>query len=619
MIVVIFPLCESECFMTRDTSMRQGGRRYNFAEHGNSEFGSRQGQYLVRNNLAEVWGPTFGNGTTTIRAFPAKNPDDPTGQAWDPYRLSGEPNHFGDWLRRYPAIRSFGDPGVTMIIGDPANPQDDKFASPAWVLYNSIDRAVANKQDQQGWAGLLRGGAGRGAQLCKPSEVYLVQGCIIKHKEKVYSPPQGLAPDHKLVVFSLSTSAGQAMMGELNKVREGYTGSDADWEQMYANGDPVGLDAGRFITFYKLADGDPRVQQTPVAQAGWNLQSPQGGRNMGQSRSQEPAGYGCFMEPAFGNISAAFRPYEGYIAGKVMPWEQLLYFPTIDEQAMRIADKFPVDVIMYAWRDHPQWIPDSVRQRAVAAVSAAVPAFPQGYGAPGGFGLPGMPPMPAGSAPGSFPPAGAYSPPTAITYPPATAALPAYPPAAPVAAGQPPYQPAATPPGFFPGAAPTATPPGFFPGAAPAAPAYPQPQPQPQPQPPAPAYPQPQPQTQLQPPTFQQQPAAPVAHTPPGFFPQPANAPGFFPQPTHAPGVMDSAMPAGGIPPVGYAAPVLATPPPLHPDPFQNRPVPAGVPAQAPAAAQPPAAPSGRGQAAFAAAMAAAQVPPPPGFSPPPQ
>ncbi len=387
----------------RDSSLRQRGntRRYSFADHGNSNQGTKQGKFIIKNNAAQHWNPCWGEGVTVIRPYPARSVEQ--GVTWDPYRFSDANGDFGDWIRRYDAVRNFGDPGVTFIIADPADPvREDPQNLPAWVLFNAIDRAVNAGQEQQGWAGLLRGGRGRSPVLSRPSEVYLLQGAIMQNKSELYNPPRGFGED-KPLVLELSMNAGVSLVTELNRKVENGSAPDGDWEHLFLNGDPVGLANGRFITFYKLADGDPRVRQQQQA-GGWNT-APQ---TQNGQRQQEPIGFGCYLEPTFNGMPANLQQFEQQLIGKVQPWDEILWFPTVDEQAHLISDKFPPDMILYAWRDHPHWIPEAIRNRAVAqhAVNAPAGGWQQGWGAqqPGqqpGFGAP-----PAGGF--GAPPAGGF-------------------------------------------------------------------------------------------------------------------------------------------------------------------------------------------------------------------
>lgn len=376
--------------MTRDTSMRQRPRRrYQFSQHGQSEQGQRAGNYLIVNNQADLWSPAYGAGVTTIRIFPGlclENPNE-----WDPYRFPStdqqDPLGFGDWIRRYPAVRSMGDPPVTFVQFDPADPLDDPQMTPGWMLFRAIDRAVAAGQDRAGWASLLRGSAGRGAQLSKPSEVYLVQCVVCQYKNRPYNPPKGFGSEDRLVVMELGPSAGMAMIQEMHREVEGYQGDPDDFEHRYVNGDPISLHNGRFINFYTLKDGDPRQMQQTGSQ-GWNMGGQQGGQTSGRGGQQDPIGYGCFMEPTFGGVPANFTQYEPFIHSRVRSWDDIIRVPTLEEQAHLLADKFPPEVIEYAWSARPEWIPEEVRRRARAVHTMTMPQnTPEGgFGQNGGFG-----------------------------------------------------------------------------------------------------------------------------------------------------------------------------------------------------------------------------------------
>jgi|GEM_PF-2517243 len=559
--------------MPRDTSLRQrGNRRYSFAEHGNTTQGQRQGKYIIKNNLADHWNPCYGDGVTVIRIYPQRNPEDTSGESWDPYRFSAEYNAFGDWLRMYPAARSMGNPSCTFIMSDRSTGlMENEKSLPAWVLFDAIDQAVTNGQEQQGWAAMLKGGKGRGAMLPRPSEVYLVQCAIMQHKTQQYNPPKGFNPDDKPIVMELSQSAGLAMLAELNLVNEVAQPIEGDWESMFLSGDPISLDTGRFVTFYKLGDGDPRQAQVQE-QGGWN--APQQG---GVGGREKQIGYGCFLEPTFNGIPANLRAYEATVASKVCPWEDILWFPTVEEQANLLASSFPPDVILYAFRDHPEWIPETVRRTAVAATQVAAPQAADQRQQPG-----------------------APAQPTAVTAPGVPPAGPAFPAAAPAGFGapapveaQPQAQAPAQPQGFGAPAPAQAPMPGT---AAPivAAPAGPTGGPPPVAPPQgfgAPA----------QPVGFG---APPAAEAPADVAPQPATVPPTAPDagemawgqqgnPVAQAPVAQTELPVAGVPPVAAASPPMQVQQP-------------GVPGQAPnAMTPPPAAQPSRAQAALAAAQAA--------------
>ena len=597
--------------MTRDASMRQRQRRnYSFGDYGASETTARQGNYLIKQNMADLWSPAYGQGVTTIRIFPALSPEDGT---WEPYRWPStdpyDPLKFSDFIRRYSAVRSMGDPGVTFIQLDPTNPQvEDSQMTPAWLLYRAIDRAVATGQDRQGWASLLRGSVGRGAMLPKPTEVYLVQGVIMSYKGRAYSPPKGFGAADKTVVIELGHSAGVALVQELNREREGYTGNPDDFEARYANGDPVSLNGGRFVSFYTLKDGDPRQAQQQAAH-GWQGVAAGNQHGAAGGRQADPIGYGCFMEPSFGTVPARLAEYDALVRQKVRQWDDMLYFPTIEQQAALLADKFPAEVITYAWSGHPEWIPEEVRRRAVGAVSLAMPGMP---------GMPGMPVAPGVGA-GVGPAMGGWQQGVAAPYQSPYPTQPAFPmqQAPPGAFGgmppmmppqqqlspppqqmQPPTQPLTSPAHeAVPQVAAQAAVGGW--GAVPASSAQAAPAPQPtQPLPPPQQF-SPPPQ-QFAPPA---QPAPPAAMGW-GMQPNTAAAP-----PAH--GVTDTALMSGSVPPA--AAPILppqpAAPSPVLPQMATPQPQqqPMTPPQQAAGFDQVPTAPPA-GQSPAAIALARAQA-----------
>ncbi len=344
-------------------------RRYSMSEFGRPDREAGRGNYLLKSGRGTVWRPTWGDGGTTVRILPVRNVDDPS--TWEPYRFSSQPVDYGDWIRKYPVCRNMGDTDpVTFIAYDPADPsvtRDHLRATPGWILYHAIDRAVANGQEQQpGWGALLKGSANRGAALSPPTEVYLMQVFVMQHGSSVYSPPKGFGREDKTIVLELTRGTGEALMGELDRVRPDYNGPQDDWENMMVHGDPVSLRHGRFIQFYNLKR-DPRRPR--MSAAGWAS----GG---GAAGSEDRVGFGLYIDQTFNGMSADLSAYEDVVAAKVQPWDDILHFPSIEEQAQLLADRFPPGVILYAWRDYPSWIPESVRRRAVNARTFPVASAP---------------------------------------------------------------------------------------------------------------------------------------------------------------------------------------------------------------------------------------------------
>lgn len=115
----------------------------------------------------------------------------------------------------------------------------------------------------------------------------------------------------------------------------------------------------------------------------------------------ESKGYGVFITKTLdggeSDIPASLTGFEDLIRSKWRNWEDILEFKTDEEQAHLIAPLFPASAILYAWRDHPSWIPDSVREagayEARRPVSAAM--TPPVGGPPNPWSNPRQPAPPA--------------------------------------------------------------------------------------------------------------------------------------------------------------------------------------------------------------------------------
>jgi hypothetical protein len=241
---------------------RPAARSYSFREHGRQNRGL-SGDHIFRKGAGvEVFRPSWKGTTTTIRIFPALCPENP--DHFDPWRFSGEDNDYGDWIRNYPAVRNFGDPGVTFILFDPKDSTYDPQTNPCWMLFHAVDRAIANGVANPAWVPLTRGSQGRGAALKRPNDMSMVQGAIFQHNGKEYLPPKGGTPSDAPHVIELPPSAVTSMLAEMNqKVRE-FRGDPTDYAGMYVHGDPVSLHAGAYVNFFQEGR-DPRQQMQASA------------------------------------------------------------------------------------------------------------------------------------------------------------------------------------------------------------------------------------------------------------------------------------------------------------------------------------------------------------------
>jgi hypothetical protein len=80
----------------------------------------------------------------------------------------------------------------------------------------------------------------------------------------------------------------------------------------------------------------------------------------------EAKGYGVFITKTLdgqeNDIPANLLGLEDILLNKFKPWEDVLEFKSDVDQAALVAPLFPPSAIMYAWKDHPSWIPTSVKE-----------------------------------------------------------------------------------------------------------------------------------------------------------------------------------------------------------------------------------------------------------------
>lgn len=344
---------------------------YRFADNVHASSNNNFGNYVIRKGMGELRRPTWNYTETVIRILPCWNFST---NAWEPFRRSTNYFDFGDWIRSYDIVRRLGENGVSFLLYDPvANPSYDVSSNPCCILYKAINRAIDAKHSEPDWPAMLRGGAGRGAILSRPSKTYLIRTAIfrIKSKDMVSADrsPLGLSTNDPPYFFDLPKSVGEKLCGMLEEHDEDFKGNPEDFDAMYKYGDIVSLAGGAYVHIFQegadprqaLADSTPK--QLTVA----------GTRSQGHSDRTIP-GYDMFIDKSFMGFSPQFNTteLERIVKAKQRAWEQVLYFPTDQEQAFLIQDGFPASAILYAWKDKKEWIKDETRSRAVGRVSATV-------------------------------------------------------------------------------------------------------------------------------------------------------------------------------------------------------------------------------------------------------
>lgn len=366
--------------------MSFGDQRYSLAQHGVGHQREASLNKVLRPDVRNLYyyGLNYAeNGLNVIRVWPNIGHDEHGNKVWTPFRNSLDvPMDFGDWIRRYPVARKVAGTHLTFIIGDPAREYDFSH-KPINVLHDAVQSAIKAGQERPGWARLLERSS-QGQLLSRSSYVYMVQCGLFQHGAKSTFKDgkgfPGVHPECAGIVMELTEAAGRSMLTLLDQRRE--VSADVpldDFETRFVHGDPISWEHGRFVVFYRRTDGDPRTRRSYGAQA--SSVSPLGSLNLGQQAAGKIAGgYDCFIEPTVeipgqGLINASVPPeIRPSLENKIKAWDEILYFPSDVEQAHLIAPLYPADLVMYAFSDHPDWIPESVRNAAVAAVSVPVPA-----------------------------------------------------------------------------------------------------------------------------------------------------------------------------------------------------------------------------------------------------
>lgn len=396
---------------------RTAPRKYSFASHGSvSSGGGLPGHYLLKPGAGRCYKPAWGvgappkDGITVIRPLPHLEDDGKGGRQWTPFRNSATGLDYGDWIRSYRAVRGIGPEQntCTYIVSDPLLAGDGvDMQYPSDVLYDNILRSVKAGQARPEWAPLVIGQNGRSAPLRPSEDLYLVKAAIVYLNGTPHiNPPKGIVDQP--VVMEMSGSAGRALLQAVSEpvtdatraAREA-SGYSSPWDMQFEAGDPIALDQGAFITFYKSTDGHPDERQARPQQFGGATMQMGFGQGPG-AQAAAPQGFPKFAAYArkeFNGIPANFLAtpeWQNALAQTQKDWEQLLYFPPVEKQVEILAIRFPWSAIEYAFQNRPDWLQVA---RAVTGNTTTVPMWAAAPAAlPAGPAMPAMPAMPAGPA-----------------------------------------------------------------------------------------------------------------------------------------------------------------------------------------------------------------------------
>lgn len=382
-------------------------------EQSNSTFGDN---YLLRKeaNCMLVF-PTWDRTVTTVRILPAPDPDNP-GQ-FLPGRLGTD--RLSYFYFRGLGVKNFGGfPGITCLLHTDDNDPTYKHKSmnPFGILFESLSKAVADGNDQGGWASLIPQKGRRTTVLIKPADrFYLVQAFVVEKKSELQFGPAangkparvalGAKADGPTAVLYLAKTAGQSLFGAINERKLDWTG-DPDDPGAFVSLDPVALHPGGYVRIYQ-ASGDPRNQQQQQndSQPISAFDDDGSGDGGGQASRDDPDSrrYGCHIVPSFktlrGELPASLLTADGRVRPQVLskakPWPDVISVLTEVEQAHAICRQFLnyedsknpnsekvrerlLSTLPYCFRGRPEWLLSEVLQAVRGPVSSSAP--PAGYG-----------------------------------------------------------------------------------------------------------------------------------------------------------------------------------------------------------------------------------------------
>jgi hypothetical protein len=370
---------------------------YNY--HDNSSNNDQGvGTYILKGEVgdAEVRKPSWKNTETVFRPFPCVSFENPETE-FEPFMRREYPDMFSDWIRRYCCVWGVGSPATTFLIPAPRGGRVDPWGTPMGILYSAVENACkkGNPPDTS-WQMLREGARDRGKQLKMPSNLYLLQGALMRHNSKDFRPPLGWGTGAKTVVLMLSTDCGSKLETAITQTRPGYSGPLDNYEDRFVEGDIVSPLSGRYLTFCQAGSGSNQYQSQPSGNASpfddvGNDDGQSGGGNRGRSR--EPMGYDVTVSREFKGLHArmASPSQMDTIRSKWHHWNDLLWLPTPEEQAHKLNNCFPASAILYAFDPVDRsWVLPETRERAVNRVAVGFggvghyqpdPGFGPGYAA----------------------------------------------------------------------------------------------------------------------------------------------------------------------------------------------------------------------------------------------
>ena len=325
-------------------------------------------------SLWPVQGTRLKQFDSVLRILPGKRDDG----SWSKFRVGPGKGQYGRWIYSAWAVRAIGDPAITFFLCTDKDVQDHNYdprQHPAYILYNAVKWAVeeGNNHVKAHWAPMVHSKSRK--VIKNPRPMFLVQCLIYGRGEKVYDPPMGTDEGEKVVCFDLASDGGKCLRSLLDKRR---TGDDAPEEgssnfaDYFQYGDITAFDGGKFVQLYP-ANYNPNAGASATAAQGprRSLSKAAVAESRNRQRSNDDEG----DKDRIGYEVSILDEYEGWspeiapdlaasLEERIYPWPDIVKAPDHRTAAeylwsrMRFGGELKLDVLLYAWQDHRDWLPD---------------------------------------------------------------------------------------------------------------------------------------------------------------------------------------------------------------------------------------------------------------------
>ena len=288
--------------------------------------------------------------TTVVRFVPSRYKADdkvkltPWLDESDPEKLTPH-----DWLQAFWAVRGIGgENGYTFFLSKKPKSEFDFQNNPVVRVVRGLDKAIENENEKPGWAKMRKGKKGTRALIPGVGMMYVAPGIIYAQGEKEMAAPLGLGPTDKLCAIDLGSSAGDELTTLMLRERSDWDGRVNDYAKRYKIGrDPISLrpGCGLFFSFFPKGK-DPRPEMAEANRIARNKKKPD-------------IGYGVFAKSKFQDYSADLSTLGAAmddVKRRTFNWDDVLLFPSFDEQAAMLARVLDPGVLIYCWRDFPEWL-----------------------------------------------------------------------------------------------------------------------------------------------------------------------------------------------------------------------------------------------------------------------